>query len=51
MGLPVEISQGQAWDEARGKELVDVVRVEILDCDQMARVSCCEKWMRKRQYL
>lgn len=39
MGLPVEVSQGQAWDEAGSKKLVDLVRVEILDCKQMACVS------------
>ena len=40
MGLPMEVAQGQAWDEARRKELVDLVRVEILDCSRTARVSC-----------
>lgn len=31
VGLPVEVAQGQTGDEAWRKELVDVVRVKVLD--------------------
>lgn len=46
MGLPMEIPKGQTRDEAGRKEFVDIVRVEILDCVQTARVSCSvrQRW-------
>jgi hypothetical protein len=33
VGLPVEVSEGQAGEEAWGEELVDIVRVVVLDCE------------------
>lgn len=32
MGLPVKIAQGQSRYQPRRKELIDVMRVEVLDC-------------------
>lgn len=31
VGLPVEVAEREAGDEAGGEEFVDVVRVEVLD--------------------
>ncbi len=53
MGLPVQIAQGQPRHEAWGEQLVDIVRVEILDWfrDRVRnRVNYEEAW-RRQNYL
>lgn len=40
VGLPIEVAQGESWNEAWLEKLIDVVRVEVLDCAEgRARVS------------
>lgn len=47
MGLPVQVSKGEAGYQAGGEEFVDIVRVEVLDCRIEAALVLASVTMRR----